>query len=150
MAGGAAVVVVAGVTVALVLGHSNGSNNAGDLVAARHVADSIVVPGLTPSSACTDGSSRCFADSQSVIVSSNAVFKAMQQQTHSGPHLRCFPHAVGDLPTRSQHNSGTLVDSCVVDVAVDGHNAYAYIDPVTSGSPTHPVVRGSTVRFAAN
>jgi hypothetical protein len=153
LAGGAVAVLAIGVTVALTVGHSSGStsaSNAHSLAAAQRVADNVVVPGLTPSSACTEGSSHCFADPRSVISSANAVFDAMQQQTHTAPRLRCFPHRVGVPPSGSQRDTRTLVDSCVVDVPVDGHLAYAYIDPSTRASLTHLAAHGSTVHFEAN
>jgi hypothetical protein len=150
LASGVVAVVVVGLTVAFTVGDSSGSNsttNVGDLASAQRVADSIVVPGFTPSSACPGGTSHCFADSRSVISNANAVFDAMGQQTQTAPRLRCFPHRVGTLSPVSQQDTRTQVDSCVVDIPVDGHLAYAYIDPITSGSLAHLAAHGSTVKF---
>lgn len=120
-----------------------------DQLAAQKIADSTAVPGATPSSACELGRSHCFADSRSVIATANAVFEAMRKRTSTLPSLRCFPHRAGMLLPASAKDTQTLVDSCVVDVSIDGHYAYAYVDPLTSGPATHLAVHGSTVSFHA-
>jgi hypothetical protein len=149
LAGGAVLVAAAGLAGGLLIGHAHKAAGTSSLVAAQHVANGTVVPGLTPSSACVSGPGRCFADPQSVIATSNAVFEAMRTESHLGAQLRCFPHYIGGL-SRTVRPGGTLVDSCVVDVPVDGHTAYAFVDPVTTGPMAHPIVHGSTVHFAAN
>jgi hypothetical protein len=40
--------------------------------------------------------------------------------------MRCFPHRVGQL------DPGTLVDSCVIDVRVVPHVAYANFAPIVT------------------
>jgi hypothetical protein len=114
-----------------------------DLATARAIASGVTVPDARPSSQCRAGGIECWSTSLSVRVVTRSVDTALRTAGRQTPRVRCLTYRVGLL------DPGAQVSSCVVDVRVGAHLAYAYVDPITSGPLTNEHAVGATVSLNA-
>jgi hypothetical protein len=127
-----------------VVRHSHADRQRQDLATARRFAVTVMVGDAHRSHGCKEGGISCWSTSLSVQAITRSVAASLHDVSGRDPRVRCFLHRIGVL------DSGTVVDSCNVDVRVGAHTTFAFINPVMTGPLRDGRAIGATVSINAD